>query len=69
MRLAGEANHRCINASCPARLKRGLAYFVSKAGLDISGVGEKWIEIFVDKEIIKDFADLFLLKKISDITS
>ncbi|GAB6887095.1 NAD-dependent DNA ligase LigA [Desulfothermus okinawensis JCM 13304] len=63
VRLAGEANHRCINASCPARLKRGLAYFVSKAGLDISGVGEKWIEIFVDKEIIKDFADLFLLKK------
>ena len=63
IRLKDEANHRCINASCPAKLKRGLIYFVSKSGLDISGVGERWIEIFVDKGIIKDFADLFLLKK------
>ncbi len=63
VRPEGEVAHRCINASCPARLKRGLMHFVSKSGLDIQGIGEKWIEIFVDKGIVKDFADLFLLKK------
>ncbi len=63
VRPEGEVAHRCINASCPARLKRGLIHFVSKAGLDIQGIGNKWIEIFVDKGIVKDFADIFLIKK------
>ncbi len=63
VRFEGEVYHRCINVSCPARLKRGLAHFVSKAGLDIPGIGERWIDVFVDKGIIKDFADLFLIKK------
>ncbi len=63
VRPEGEVAYRCINASCPARLKRGLMHFVSKSGLDIQGIGSRWIEIFVDKGIVKDFADLFLLKK------
>ncbi len=63
VKLKDEVYYRCINASCPARLKRGLMHFVSKAGLDIHGLGQSWIETFVDKGIVKDFADLFLLKK------
>ncbi len=63
VRLQGEVHYRCINVSCPARLKRGLIHFVSKAGLDIKGLGDRWIETFVDMGLIKDFADIFLLKK------
>lgn len=63
IRLKEEVHYRCINASCPARLKRGLMHFVSKAGLDIKGLGDRWIETFVDLGLIRDFADIFLLKK------
>jgi DNA ligase (NAD+) len=63
IRLEDEVHYRCINVSCPAKLKRGMIHFVSKSGLDIHGLGERWVEILVDRGIIKDFADLFLLKK------
>ncbi len=62
-RLKGEVAHRCLNVSCPARLKQGLIHFVSKAGLDIEGIGKRWIEIWVEKGLIKNFVDLFCLKK------
>ncbi len=62
-RLKGEVAYRCLNASCPAKIKQGLIHFVSKAGLDIEGIGKRWIDIWVDKGIVKNFVDLFKLKK------
>jgi DNA ligase (NAD+) len=47
--------------SCPAKLIQGLIHFVSKAGLDIEGVGKRWIEVFVQKGLVKTPADLFSL--------
>lgn len=62
-RLPGEAAYRCLNISCPAKLLQGLKHFVSKAGLDVEGVGQKWIEIFVQKGLIQTPADLFRLEE------
>jgi DNA ligase (NAD+) len=62
-RLEGEAAWRCLNLSCPAMLKGSIIFFVSKAGLDIDGVGRRWIEILVDKGLVKSPADLFTLKQ------
>jgi DNA ligase (NAD+) len=62
-RLEGEAAWRCLNLSCPAMLKGSIIFFVSKAGLDIEGVGRRWIEILVDKGIVKSPADLFTLQE------
>ncbi len=62
-RLKGEVAYRCLNVSCPAKIKQGLIHFVSKAGLDIEGIGKRWIDIWVDKGIVKNFVDLFRLKK------
>lgn len=50
---------RCINLACPATRLRGIVHFVSKAGLDMEGVGEKWIETLVDKGLLASPADLF----------
>ncbi|WP_043644341.1 NAD-dependent DNA ligase LigA [Fundidesulfovibrio putealis] len=58
-RLSGEAAWRCLNISCPAVLRQAIVFFVSKAGLDIEGVGKRWIEILVDKGMVKSPADLF----------
>ncbi len=62
-RLPGEVAFRCLNISCPARLVQGLKHFVSKSGLDIEGVGQKWIEIFVQKGLVQSPVDLFRLQE------
>ena len=62
-RLPGEVAYRCLNSSCPAQIKQALIHFVSKSGLDIEGLGNKWIEALVDRGYVEDFADLFHLRK------
>lgn len=59
VRGEGEAAWRCVNLACPAMLRRGMAYFVSKSGLDIEGLGNKWVKTLIDKDVIKTPADLF----------
>ena len=59
VRAEGEAAWRCVNLACPAMLRRGIAYFVSKSGLDIEGLGRKWVEALIDKGMVRTPADLF----------
>jgi len=63
LRLPGESARKCVNPDCPGVLLRGIAYFVSKAGLDIEGVGGKWIEILISRGLLHTPADLFVLTK------
>ena len=51
----------CPNHACPARVVLGIVHFVSKAGLAMDGVGEKWIEKLVDEGLLHSPADLFEL--------
>ena len=60
-RLEGEAAWRCVNLSCPAQVRESIVYFVSKGGLDIQGVGRKWIEQLVDDGAVSSPVDLFSL--------
>lgn len=60
-RPEGEAVHRCTGIACPAQIKENLAHFVSKGAMDMDGLGFKFLEQMVDKEIIKDQADLYFL--------
>jgi DNA ligase (NAD+) len=61
-REEGEAAVRCLNLSCPARRIQGIIFFVSKAGLDIQGVGKKWVEKLALDGALKTPADLFRLR-------
>lgn len=61
VRLEGEVAWRCVNASCPAVVKQRIVHFVSKAGLDIQGVGKKLVEQLVKEGRVKTPADLFTL--------
>ena len=54
---------RCINPSCPAQLERGLIHFASRSAMDIEGMGEALVEQLVRKGLVKDFADIYSLKK------
>lgn len=62
-REPGEAAWRCVNRACPAVRRESIKHFVSKAGLDIQGIGGRWVEQFVDLGLVRTPADLFRLKK------
>lgn len=63
VKLEGEVAYRCVNASCPAKLKEGLFHFASKRAMDIEGLGVKLIEQLVDKGLVNDFSDLYAISK------
>ena len=62
-RLEGEAAWRCLNVACPAVVMRSVVHFVSKAGLDVDGVGAKWVEALIEAGRVKSPADLFTVTK------
>lgn len=54
---------RCTNEACPAKTVQRIIHFVSKAGLDMEGVGKKWVQRLAEDEVLKSPADLFTLEK------
>jgi DNA ligase (NAD+) len=61
VRPEGEAIHRCLNASCPARLKESLLHFVRRDAMDIEGLGEALVDQLIAKGMVRDIADLYVL--------
>jgi DNA ligase (NAD+) len=62
VREEGEAASRCINVNCPARLKESILHFASRGVMNIDGMGEALVDQLVDREIIRNIADLYDLK-------
>ena len=60
-RPEGEAMSYCTNIACPAQLYRWLTHFVGRGAMDIDGLGEQWIAVFLEKGLIEDPADLYSL--------
>lgn len=58
-----EVAYRCINPSCPAQLEKGLMHFSSRLCMDIEGMGEAAVRQLLKKKMVKDFADVYSLKK------
>lgn len=66
--VEGEPAVRCINASCPRQLVRGIIHFADRKAMDIDGFGTAIIEKLCENETLKSFADIYTLKA-EDITS
>jgi DNA ligase (NAD+) len=63
---AGEegARNRCTGEfACPYQKIEHLKLFCSRRAFDIEGLGEKQIEMFFEKEWVKEPADIFTLEK------
>lgn len=58
-----EVAYRCINSSCPKQLEKGLIHFSSRLAMDIEGMGEAVVRQLIEKKLVKDFADIYFLKK------
>ena len=63
VKLDEEVVSRCNNISCPAQVKEKIRHFVSRGAMDIEGLGPALINQLVNNNIIKDFADLYYVKR------
>ena len=61
-RPEGEVVWRCSNAACPAQLKERLLHYGSRRAMDIEHLGEAVVYQLVDRDMVKDFADLYHLE-------
>jgi DNA ligase (NAD+) len=60
---AGEVAVRCPNYNCPAQVRRRVEHFVSKACVDIPGLGPAMVARLVAKGWVKNVADLYRLRR------
>jgi len=52
----------CENPECPAQIKGKLEHFASRTAMDIEGLGEALVDLFVEKKFLKNVADIYDLK-------
>ncbi len=62
VRSQGEVARRCLNSSCPARLKESLAHYASRTVMDIDGLGDALVDQLVGTGLVKSIADLYQLR-------
>ena len=62
---------RCVNASCPAKLQRGLEHFAARGAMNIEGLGESLIAQLIASELVRDYAGVYALtpETIAGLTS
>ena len=61
IREEGEAVIRCIGIECPAKLFRSIWHFASREAMNIKGLGYSMIEELLNRELIKNISDLYVL--------
>ena len=61
VRLPGEAAARCTGIACRSRLWEGMVHFASRKAMDITGLGPSVLNQLLERELIKDPADLYYL--------
>jgi DNA ligase (NAD+) len=54
---------RCTRGlKCPDQLKQWIQHFCRREAMDIEHIGEKWVDVLVDRGLLRSPADLFRLK-------
>jgi DNA ligase (NAD+) len=59
VRLPGESDTFCTNLDCPGQRVQRIAHFASRSAMDIEGLGEQRVQLFIDQGLLKDVADLY----------
>jgi DNA ligase (NAD+) len=63
VRAEGEADHRCVNQKCPAKLRETILHFASRGVMNIDGMGEALVNQLTDRGMVRDVADIYKLTK------
>jgi DNA ligase (NAD+) len=62
VREEGEKVWRCTGSACPAQLVGKLRQFASRRAMDVDGLGEKLAAWVVEKQLVRDAADLYAVR-------
>lgn len=63
VRAEGEADHRCVNQKCPAKLRETILHFASRGVMNIDGMGDALVTQLTERGVVKDVADIYKLTK------
>lgn len=64
VKAEGEAFARCMGGLfCSAQIKEKIKHFASRKAMNIDGLGDKWVEAFMEYHLVNDIADLYRLQK------
>ncbi|MEE3147246.1 MAG: NAD-dependent DNA ligase LigA, partial [Bacteroidota bacterium] len=64
VRQEGEAQHYCPNdMGCPPQIIGRIQHFISRKAMDREGLGGETVALLVREGLIKNYADLYTLKK------
>jgi DNA ligase (NAD+) len=61
VREEGEADWRCVNADCPAKLRESLLHFGSRGVMNIEGLGDAAVAQLLERGLVASVADLYSL--------
>jgi len=57
-----EAISRCLNPSCPARIRESVIHFASRRAMNIEGLGEALVDQLLASGLVKKIPDLYRLR-------
>jgi DNA ligase (NAD+) len=63
VRDEGEADYRCVNADCPARLKESILHFASRKVMNIEGLGDALVAQLLERQMISSIAGIYSLNE------
>jgi DNA ligase (NAD+) len=63
VRAEGEADHRCVNQKCPAKLRETILHFATRGVMNIDGMGDALVNQLTERGMVKDVADIYKLTK------
>jgi DNA ligase (NAD+) len=61
VRAEGEADYRCVNAACPAKLRESLLHFGHRGVMNIEGLGEAVVQQLMERGLVHSVADVYSL--------
>jgi DNA ligase (NAD+) len=61
VRDEGEADYRCVNADCPARLKESVLHFASRKLMNIEGLGDALVVQLLERQMLTSVAGIYSL--------
>lgn len=56
----------CDNINCKPQLVKSISHFAQREAMNIEGLNEKTVELFVENGILNNIIDLYMLKNIKD---
>src|SRR5579871_3447180 len=68
VREEGEADHRCVNVNCPAKLRESILHFAARSVMNIEGMGESLVNQLCEKGLLRNVADIYELDETKLLT-